>query len=246
MYSLLLKISYLCVSVLGSCFSLPVEATEIYRFVDEKGVINFTDHPINGSSLVRQVKSRPKMNSIKIYRFVDEAGVVHFTDNPKDSRYKLIYQGSQMIQPLAGKQYRSSARKVLHKRYFEYDEVINEIAGIAGLEPALLHAVIHTESAYNPKAVSPKGATGLMQLMPATAERYGVTDRTDVWQNMWGGARFLRDLLDMFDNDLRLALAGYNAGENAVKRYGYKIPPYKETKNYVKKVMSLYDTYRLH
>ncbi|HBH35072.1 MAG TPA: lytic transglycosylase [Gammaproteobacteria bacterium] len=103
--------------------------------------------------------------------------------------------------------------------------------------PELLHAVIEAESAYDPDAVSRAGAVGLMQLMPATAERFGVTDRTNPSQSIEGGAHYLRVLLDYFDNDLILAVAGYNAGEGAVVKYGRTIPPYPETQQYVLKVM---------
>ena len=102
--------------------------------------------------------------------------------------------------------------------------------------PELLHAVIEAESAYDPDAVSRAGAVGLMQLMPATAKRFGVTDRTNPSQNVDGGAHYLRVLLDYFDNYLTLAIASYNAGEGAVVKYGRKIPPYRETQNYVVKV----------
>jgi soluble lytic murein transglycosylase-like protein len=104
------------------------------------------------------------------------------------------------------------------------------------LIPELLHAVIEAESAYDPDAVSHAGAVGLMQLMPATAKRFGVTDRTSPTQSIEGGAHYLRVLLDYFDNDLTLAIASYNAGEGAVIKYGRKIPPYRETQNYVVKV----------
>ena len=103
--------------------------------------------------------------------------------------------------------------------------------------PALLHAVIRTESAYQPNALSHAGACGLMQLMPQTAARFNVRDIWDPAENIRGGATYLRLLLDMFDNDLRLALAAYNAGENAVKRYGNEIPPYQETQDYVRRVL---------
>ena len=103
----------------------------------------------------------------------------------------------------------------------------------------LLHAVILAESAYNPKALSPKGAMGLMQLMPATARRFGVEDAWDVSQNIQGGARYLDFLLDRFDGKTEIAVAAYNAGEGAVDKYG-GIPPYKETQGYVKKVMKFY------
>ncbi len=103
--------------------------------------------------------------------------------------------------------------------------------------PELLHAVIRAESAYQPNALSHAGACGLMQLMPATAKRFKVQNIWDPAENIEGGATYLRFLMDLFGNDLRLALAGYNAGENAVKRYDNQIPPYSETQNYVRKVL---------
>ena len=105
---------------------------------------------------------------------------------------------------------------------------------------ALLHAVIHVESGYDPKAVSKQGAQGLMQLMPGTARRYEVSDSFDPVQNVRGGARYLRDLLQMFHDDLRLVLAAYNAGEYAVIRNGYRVPPLKSTAAYVARVLQLY------
>ena len=112
------------------------------------------------------------------------------------------------------------------------------------LSKSLLHAVITAESAYDPAAVSIAGAVGLMQLMPATAKRYGVKNLIDPYENIHGGSRYLRDLLDMFNNDMTLAVAAYNAGENAVIRYGKRIPPFPETQNYVKKVLSYYKEYK--
>ncbi|HYQ92338.1 MAG TPA: transglycosylase SLT domain-containing protein [Candidatus Competibacteraceae bacterium] len=120
---------------------------------------------------------------------------------------------------------------------------IQQVAVAYQLEPALLHAVISAESAYNPQARSPKGARGLMQLMPDTARRFGVSDPYDPTDNLQGGARYLRWLLDLF-NDLRLALAAYNAGEGAVQRYGNSIPPYPETRTYVQRVLEFYRYYR--
>jgi hypothetical protein len=117
-----------------------------------------------------------------------------------------------------------------------FAEEIERAATEHRLDPILLTAVARTESAFDPAAVSPKGAGGLMQLMPSTAERFGVTDRFDASQNVRGGAKYLSWLLERFDGNTELALAGYNAGENAVDRYD-GIPPYPETKNYVRKVM---------
>jgi len=121
-----------------------------------------------------------------------------------------------------------------------YAALVDQVAQETGLKPELLHAVIRAESAYDPAALSHAGAGGLMQLMPGTAERYGVRDRFDPGQNVRGGARYLRDLLQMFDRNLQLALAGYNAGENAVIQYDRTIPPYAETQQYVKRVLQYY------
>jgi hypothetical protein len=183
-----------------------------------------------------------------IYKCVKN-GITSYTDKPhRNSRCELIYQKNG-TPPIATTSTAFDVDYAVNvsipqQRHEDYKDLIEEAAYDTDLEPALLHAVIQTESAYKSKAVSPKGAVGLMQLMPATARRFGVTDRTDVTDNVYGGARFLRYLLNLFDNDFELALAGYNAGENAVKRYGYKIPPYRETKNYVKKVMRLYRVYQ--
>jgi soluble lytic murein transglycosylase-like protein len=118
------------------------------------------------------------------------------------------------------------------------------VAKTYNLSHALLHAIITVESWYDPNAVSTAGAVGLMQLMPETGKRYGVINRRNVKQNINGGSRYFSDLLNMFNNDIKLALAAYNAGENAVKKYQNKVPPYKETKNYIKKVMKYYKRYQ--
>lgn len=128
-------------------------------------------------------------------------------------------------------------------RSTEFDGLIRKVSDSMMLDPALIKSVMHAESAFNPNALSKKGARGLMQLMPGTAERYGVTRILDPQQNVLAGGRYLRDLLRQFNGDMRLALAGYNAGENAVLKYG-GIPPYAETQHYVRKVMELYKGYR--
>ena len=120
------------------------------------------------------------------------------------------------------------------------NEIIVAAATRHGIEPLLLYSVMHQESAFNSQAVSPKGARGLMQLMPATAARFGVKNIFDPEQNIHGAAQYLRFLLDLFDGDVSLALAGYNAGEGAVKKYGYAVPPYRETINYVRKIKRRY------
>jgi soluble lytic murein transglycosylase-like protein len=109
-----------------------------------------------------------------------------------------------------------------------------------GVDPVLLYAQMHQESSFKRGAISPKGARGLMQLMPGTAARFGVTNIFDPKQNIEGGARYMRFLLDHFDGDVALALAGYNAGEGAVLKYGRRIPPYRETQDYVRRISQRY------
>ena len=118
--------------------------------------------------------------------------------------------------------------------------VVNQIADKHGVDEKLVQALIKQESGFNPKAKSKAGAMGLMQLMPSTAKNLGVQDPYNIVQNVEGGVKYLRGLLDRFNNDEKLALAAYNAGPNAVKKYG-GIPPYKETQNYVNSIMSAYD-----
>lgn len=124
-----------------------------------------------------------------------------------------------------------------------HDEVL-AAARTTGIEPALVHAVIRVKSNYNAAAASPEGAVGLMQLMPDTARRYGVKNSRDPVENIRGGAQYLVDLQRMFDNNLKLLLAAYNAGENAVLRYGHSIPPFAETRQYVPRVLAEYQRLR--
>lgn len=173
-----------------------------------------------------------------IYSFKDEKGVTHFSNMPHlDRRYKLVYRipASGELRPNAW-----SARAPAYVDFSRLIPIINDAARAHGLDPKLVHAVIRAESGYNANAVSPKGAIGLMQLIPATAQRYGVQDSYDPSQNIYGGTRYLRDLLKMFNGNMELAIAGYNAGENAVIRAGNRIPPYPETMAYVPKVLSFY------
>ena len=123
-----------------------------------------------------------------------------------------------------------------------YNDTIAEAANLYSLDPNLIRAIIRAESAFNPFAVSRAGAQGLMQLMPGTAARYGVTNPYDVGQSIKGGTRYLKDLLKMFNGRVDLALAGYNAGEGAVMKYGNSIPPYTETRNYVRLILKRYST----
>ncbi len=176
-----------------------------------------------------------------IYAYTAPDGAVSLSNVPGDERYAVLVAGPQPADaapPRARKPAPGPGRKA------RYDAVVEEASRTYGLDSALLHAVIAVESSYNPKAVSNKGAAGLMQLMPGTARRYGVADAFDPLQNVSGGAQYLRDLLDMFDSDVSLALAAFNAGENAVIRHGRRIPPYRETQRYVPKVLDHYRRYR--
>ena len=125
----------------------------------------------------------------------------------------------------------------------EIDSLIEEYSAKNGLDADFVKAVVRQESGFNPKATSKCGAMGLMQLMPATAQGLGVTNAYDAEQNIAGGTKYLKGLMDRFDNNKELALAAYNAGPNAVKKYG-GVPPYKETQNYVKNIMKTYDNYK--
>jgi soluble lytic murein transglycosylase-like protein len=122
------------------------------------------------------------------------------------------------------------------------DNLIRYYGGQYGVDPFLIYCTMAQESSFSSGATSPKGAQGLMQLMPDTAARYGVTNPYDVAQNIKGGTRYLKDLLKMFNGRVDLALAGYNAGEGAVMKYGNTIPPYNETRNYVRLILKRYST----
>ena len=178
-----------------------------------------------------------------IYRYIDADGAVHFTNVPQDSRFKVYLKEKRKPDPVTDT-LSGEIRYYDEKERARYAKPIQDAARATRLEPALIHAVISAESGYNPFARSRKGAAGLMQLMPETAKRYGVKNRLDPAQNISGGARYLRDLVRMFNNDLQLAVAAYNAGENAVVRAGNRIPPFQETMTYVPRVMSYYKKYR--
>jgi len=176
-----------------------------------------------------------------IYKFVDSDGRVYYTDEPRHSLYKRIIQTRAQRYPRYSKYSPANIYGYSGANKKKYMELINEAAYRHQVDAKLVHAVIQTESAYNSNAISSAGAVGLMQLMPETARRFGVIDRNDPDQNVDGGIRYLRHLIDMFNPKLDLAVAAYNAGENAVIKYNNSIPPYPETQNYVKQVLALYN-----
>jgi soluble lytic murein transglycosylase-like protein len=176
-----------------------------------------------------------------VYKYRDYEGRVYLTDTPmKGGRYKLVKRYRMQTTPRRSASSGDSLAAMQARRQ-RYAPMIESAARASQVRPELVHAVVRAESAYRPDAVSEKGARGLMQLMPATAERFGVTDPHDPRQNLRGGTRYLHELLKLFNNDLRLAVAAYNAGENAVISYGRRVPPYPETRRYVEKVLGFYE-----
>ena len=175
--------------------------------------------------------------AVYFYEAVD--GSTHYSDQATDARYQLLIADdtSQQNQENASLQSPRSARG--------FEREIAAVARSTQVEAALLHAVISVESNYNPRAISPKGALGLMQLMPATARQYGIKNPMDALQNIQGGAQHLRKLLDRFSNNKSLALAAYNAGLGAVLTHGGQIPPFAETRNYVPEVLRRYASNQL-
>lgn len=162
-----------------------------------------------------------------IYRYIDASGRVHFTDTPTHGRWDMYRK--EIPAANAGSH--------------AYLEIIRRHANSYRLEEALVKAVIKVESDYQPRIVSSKGAQGLMQLIPETAKLLKVNNPFDPAENIRGGSEYLRRMLDLFDEDLELALAAYNSGPTTVKRYG-GIPPYRETRNYVERVKRYLDHYR--
>lgn len=198
-----------------------------------------------------------------VWGYVDGQGVAHFSAERLDERYQLFFRGGESFDTSRGGKASSGAYgngmpgappKLLaffdvSPNYKAVKHLLREASVAHDIDYELLQALIATESGFNTHAVSPKGAVGLMQLMPPTAQRYGVrADKnspiekklTDPKTNIRAGSRYLRYLIDLFPGQLELAVAAYNAGEGAVQRYGNKIPNYPETKNYVKTVMQLY------
>jgi soluble lytic murein transglycosylase-like protein len=200
-----------------------------------------------------------------IFGYIDAEGMGHFSTEKLDNRYQLFMRGDGAFDSsqLAGKDAKPLDPKLRdsplfrylsqHPNLKKYEQLVDQAAQEFALEPALLKAVMAAESGFNPTAVSPKGAIGLMQIMPATAERYGLTgDKkkpveqklTDPRTNIRLGARYLRDLLKLYPAQQELVIASYNAGEGAVQKYNNQVPPYPETRNYVQLVHQFYQLYK--
>jgi soluble lytic murein transglycosylase-like protein len=171
-----------------------------------------------------------------IYRSTHSDGSIRYASQALDPSYALYLKGGPDSVGPKPSLIRLSSSRSAHQAAL--DPLIEQIAYKHAVDPALVRAVIAVESRFNPHAVSAKGATGAMQLMPATAARYGVTNRADPTQNIEAGVRYLKDLLALHRGNVALALASYNAGEGAVARHGRRIPPYKETMLYVPAVLT--------
>lgn len=208
--------------------------------------------PVFGLVLLLALPARAE-----IWGYVDQRGVSHFSDRQLDRRYKLFYRGGKatssrplgMAPGAAGAPARIDASFEVSTAFKAVRHLIREAASASGVEYELLKAVIATESGFNANAVSPRGAIGLMQLMPETAARFGVRSGrdqtleqrlTDPRTNLHAGARYLAWLIKTFDGELDLALAAYNAGEGAVLRAGRQVPNFRETRDYVRKVTQLH------
>jgi soluble lytic murein transglycosylase-like protein len=175
----------------------------------------------------------------QIYSGVSDSGAIVLSSNLDDVAQTLLIEAERLpsgLELMPPKETTDFAKSVPSG----YLPFIREASTAYRVPSELIHAVISVESNYNPNALSPKGARGLMQLMPATAKRFGSNNNADPRQNILTGSRYLRWLLDFFDEDVELALAAYNAGEAAVVQAGHKIPRFSETQRYVPKVLSIY------
>jgi hypothetical protein len=171
----------------------------------------------------------PSTPRADVYRYVDDQGVIHFTNVPDNRKFKLwIRERRVLFKPGLGN--------------VKYDALIEAAASRHQIDNALIRAVIKAESNFDHRAVSPRGAQGLMQLMPHTASSLEVRDSFEPEANIEGGARYLRYLINIYGGDVRLALAAYNAGEKAVAKHR-GIPPFAETRTYVRRVLDLYDRF---
>jgi soluble lytic murein transglycosylase-like protein len=177
----------------------------------------------------------------EVWGFVDGNGEVHLADRQLDARYQLFTRSGALGATASAKGLpQVAAPAVSAARAAQYRHLIEQTAREYNLDPALLHAIITVESGYSPGIVSPKGAVGLMQVLPATGERFGITTLDNPKANLRAGSRYLKFLLGLFNQDLPLVLAAYNAGEGAVQQYQNSIPPFPETRDYVAKVLAVY------
>lgn len=185
---------------------------------------------------------QPRFGMADIYQYTDENGVVHFSNVGVGKHHKKLKKSASarhQKKTTARSTNRSRSRVSSSNKPNTYDRIIHSACDRHGVDPALVQAIVKVESDFNPYAISRKGAMGLMQLMPQTATAMNVSNSFNPHDNIDGGVKYFRYLMDRYEGNLPLALAAYNAGESAVKRWG-TIPPYRETQNYVKKIMKIY------
>ena len=211
--------------------SMPLQA-DFYKYVSPGGKVLFTDKPVKGSYQLVCKKEQI---------MADKAPSWSPAKGPELKTVRLGASNNiRITKPVVAAIKPQLDVKNIHVNRARFSDMIDAVARKSRLYPELLHALVKAESAYDPNAVSRAGAVGLTQLMPQTASRFGVVNRRDPRSNLEGGARYLRELLTSYNNNIKLALAAYNAGENAVAKYGNEIPPYPETQNYVKKVLAFF------
>jgi soluble lytic murein transglycosylase-like protein len=211
------------------------QADSLRRIVHPDGRIEYTNvgRPAKGDKLLGASRGQ------KIYKYRAPGGVLSFTDQkPKNQAYEIVKIQCYACNPVSSVNWRNTPLNLT-----AYAQLVRKAAAEHQVDPALVRALIHAESAFNPAALSHMGAQGFMQLMPATAASLGVENAFDAGQNIEGGVRHLAELLQAFEGNARLAVAAYNAGAGAVRKYG-GVPPYAETQVYVERVAILRQRYQ--
>ncbi|EJN08644.1 lytic transglycosylase domain-containing protein, partial [Herbaspirillum sp. YR522] len=236
----------------------PLRSQQVVRYTDADGVQHMRVEAANQAGNATGKGAGGKNRDTIVYRYTDADGVFHFYAQKLQDPEKLMASSASLLNHPGTKPAQTPAdppfvRTMLaHRDARKYDSLVTEAASEFGLDAALLKAVMTAESGFNATAVSSKGAVGLMQILPDTAERYGLRGDqrrslhqklTDPRINIRLAARYLRDLMAMFPQHVELAIASYNAGEGAVQKYGNKIPPYPETQGYVRLVSRFYELY---
>lgn len=222
---------------------------DIYKkTIGSNGIIIYTNKAsaTPEKPIIKTVAHSTSPTSGYFYKYQDSAKNVIYTDKPRSdvvlvSKMKVTVPANSPSQLAFNSPYTSTVTSFYNNpNKSKFNFLIAQAAARHQVDAKLVHAVIQTESAYRSDAISSAGAVGLMQLMPATASRFGVLDSNNPEQNINGGTRYLKHLIDLFPNSLHLAIAAYNAGENSVLRHNNSIPPYPETQNYVRQVLALY------
>ena len=241
-----MRFLFVLAMALGAGLGVPdADAGGIMKWVDKNGVTHYSNVPGDraGASTTAVSLSapseRPANNRASVFKFRDAKGVLHYTDQrPRNRSYTVINVYCPACDPRSPVNWDRTRLNLT-----AYEREIADAALRWQVDPALVRAIIHAESAFNPEALSRKGAQGLMQLMPGTAGMYGVTNAFDAQQNIEAGTQHLAGLLTRYKGDVKMAAAAYNAGEGAVQRFG-GVPPYEETQVYVQRVGVLHRRYQ--